>query len=232
VQFCPICKTESSFQPAGISQRQHARCPRCGSLERHRALFLYLFESTNIFRDNLAVLHVSPERGLSDALRKQKNLHYQSSSFEEGEDLRLDLTKIDLPDASFDVIICSHVLEHIPDDRSALREIYRVLRPGGWAILIVPLSKSGETDEDSSVTSAEDRLKRFGQQDHVRVYGGKDFLKRIREVGFEVSVVNLVKDRTPDYARRYGILTSDILHFVRKPLGAGRTEPAFEKRPK
>ena len=185
---CPLCRgTFRRFLPAGRPPRPHALCPRCGTLERHRLLWRYLAERTRLLSSPLRLLHVAPEPALERALRRVPGLEYISADFETpGVDLRLDLTALPFADASIDAILCSHVLEHVPDDRAAMREMRRVLAPDGWAILVVPVDESRETTyEDPSITDPAARERAFGQSDHVRWYG-RDYADRLREAGFAV----------------------------------------------
>ena len=116
---------------------------------------------------------------------------------------QMDVTDIAHPDGSFDIICCSHVLEHVPNDRKAMREFYRVLKPGGWAILNVPITAE-ETFEDPSVTAPSERLRLFGQEDHVRRYG-PDYVMRLREVGFQVRIFKPEDQLTTEEVRLFGL---------------------------
>ena len=142
-------------------------------------------------------------------------MDYLSIDLAEGAAMvRMDVTNLGLPDDSFDVIYCSHVMEHIPDDRRAMRELHRVLRPGGWAVLQVPILRE-TTFEDSSVTAPEDRERVFGQWDHVRVYG-RDYVHRLSEAGFDVREDSLPEQRDPRAARHQGLCSDEPIHFCRK----------------
>jgi SAM-dependent methyltransferase len=131
-------------------------------------------------------------------------------------DLELDITKLAVPDHAFDAIICSHVLEHVEDDRAAMRELHRVLAPGGWAVVMVPIDLSREhTYEDPAVRSAEAREREFWQFDHVRLYA-PDIAGRLRDAGFDVSAVRLTDELGPELSRYYGLLANDELYLCRK----------------
>lgn len=196
-RWCPVCEQPSRrFRPFGVDERRdEAMCVHCGALERHRLLWLFFNRMTKLFagpRSATSFLHVAPERCFEPRLRKRLGAGYLTADLEDpGADVRMDVTRIEYPDASFDVVYCSHVLEHVPDDRRALREFHRVLRRDGWAIILVPITAAA-TVEDPTETDPKERLRRFGQDDHFRRYG-PDFLDRLRAAGFNVRVV-----RVPD----------------------------------
>jgi hypothetical protein len=157
-------------------------CPRCRSHPRHRAIALLLA------RDDLPgrrLLHFAPEPLFDPLFGRLPEIERVTADLYVPADLRLDITDIDLPDTSFDLILCSHVLEHVPDDRAAMRELCRVLADGGLALVLVPYRPGVTTYEDRSITSPLDRMVAFGQQDHVRIYGN-DLPDLLREAGFEV----------------------------------------------
>jgi ubiquinone/menaquinone biosynthesis C-methylase UbiE len=138
----------------------------------------------------------------------------------------MDLTSIPLPAEQFDIIYCSHVFEHIPDDRQAMRELYRVLRKGGWAILQVPVLRD-TTFEDPSVTSPAERLRLFGQEDHVRVYG-KDYRDRLAAVGFHVTVDDFAATFPAAKRRYFGLMEGEAVHFCRKLPPMRKAGPSNE----
>jgi SAM-dependent methyltransferase len=187
--FCPCCEGRfARFLPH--RGRPAARCPKCGSLERHRLLIGYLRNGTDLFGARLRVLHVAPEYSLQKRLRASAGLQYRSADLDSPLAMdRVDLLDMTYPDHAFDVVICSHVLEHVEDDRKALAEIRRVLADGGRAFLMSPVDKGrAGTLEDPTVTSLDERDRVFGQSDHVRRYG-RDFADRVRSAGFQVQVV-------------------------------------------
>ncbi len=182
---CPICQTQlRRFMPL-YRQNMHW-CPVCKSLQRHRLVWLFLqSDAIDIERLPRNLLHFAPEPALAAALSALPNIHYISADlFDAAAMLKLDLCAIDLPDASFDFVYCSHVLEHVPDDQRAMREIQRVLKPGGSALILVPII-ADQTFEDPSVTNPAERERLFGQEDHVRRYG-PDVTDRLRNAGFQV----------------------------------------------
>lgn len=193
-RFCPVCeKSSSRFHKHGIAQREDARCGRCGALERHRLLWWYLANRTDLF-DGIQrkMLHVAPEPCFEPRFRKHlRNNYITADLFDPSAMVKMDVTDIQFPAESFDVIYCSHVLEHVPDDRGAMREFRRILKKTGWAILLVPIT-ADVTFEDPSITEPKRRLEAFGQEDHVRKYG-PDYIGRLREAGFKVEMSE-VKD--------------------------------------
>lgn len=186
---CPCCNNSfSTFLPAGIKSRQNAKCPVCRSVERHRMIWLFLKNETSFFRDKLKVLHFAPEPCFIHKFSNLPNLDYLTADlYNPTAMVKMDITNITMPDNTYDVIICNHVLEHIEDDRKAMSELRRVLKPGGWAILQVPLSGNDKTYEDFSITLPKDREREFGQEDHVRIYGF-DYKDRLSSVGFKVTI--------------------------------------------
>lgn len=187
---CPICETSTAiFLPHGLNRRKNASCPNCFALERHRLAWLFFCRHTDLFKSlPKRFLHFAPESCLARKLQATPGLSYISADLDpELAMLQMDITKINFPDAHFDVIYCSHVLEHVADDRAAMRELRRVLTPAGWAIFMVPI-RATATFEDPQIVNPSDRLKAFGQCDHVRKYG-PDFQDRLREAGFKVNRV-------------------------------------------
>jgi len=202
---CPCCGGRwRRFMPSW--NRPNAICPGCAAQERHRALWLFLeARRPELFERPMSLLHFAPEPVFQQRFRAVPTLNYTSADLGSPEaDEHFDITSIPHPDASFDSIICSHVLEHVDDDRRAMSELHRILRPGGWAIVIVPFDSSrNETYEDSAITSTEDRKREFWQEDHVRLYG-TDFPDRLREAGFEVTLDDYVAGLGDEVLRRHG----------------------------
>lgn len=214
---CPICGGHfRKFLTVGVNPRPNAQCPRCGSLERHRLLWLYLKNETNLFVDSLRLLEIAPMDCLQRKFRAMSNLSYISVDLESPiAMLKMDITDMRFPDNYFDCIICYHVLEHVLDDRRAMKEMFRVLKPGGWAIIQVPILRD-KTFEDPSVTAPKDRERIFGQCDHVRIYG-LDYKDRLESVGFSVNVDGYVKRLGDDVVRKYGLIKDEDIYFCSKP---------------
>ena len=188
-RWCPVCeKYSQKFRPFGIVSREDAQCIFCGALERHRFTWQYFSKFTNLFDGTpKKMLHVAPEQCFESRLRKHLDHDYITADLLDPRAMvKMDITNIQYPDGYFDVIYCSHVLEHVQDDKRAMGEFRRVLKQGGWAILLVPIT-ADRTFEDSSIVEPSERLRVFGQGDHVRRYG-TDYIDRLRESGFKVKV--------------------------------------------
>ena len=216
--YCECCdKSFRKFLPAGEIRRQNAECPNCACKERHRLLFRYLKNRTNLFSQRLKLLHFAPEPYFQPLFTALPNLEYITADLDAPEaDINFDITDIPFKDDYFDVILCSHVLEHVIDDRKAMAELYRVLSPNGWSILQVPLDiHRAETFEDFSATSAEDRSRLFGQRDHVRIYG-LDYKNRLETSGFDVTVEEYPKTLPVEEALRNGFDLEEAIYLCRK----------------
>jgi len=216
---CPLCQGRfAAFGRAG--SRDGVVCPGCGSRERHRACWLFLAERPELLAGAGSLLHFAPEAYLRDRIAARANLRYITADLVAGRaDLALDVTDLKLPDAAFGAVLCSHVLEHVPEDRQAMRELHRVLKPGGWALVMVPLDIRREaTYEDPSITDAQGRVEAFNQFDHVRLYA-PDIAGRLRDAGFEVEEVPVAERLGPDLSRRHGLLRSDRVYLCSKGGG-------------
>jgi SAM-dependent methyltransferase len=199
VRRCPICGWRGlRFRRAPGTVRNRSTCPRCASQQRHRHLWLWLTrESTLLSGAPLDVLHFAPEAGIERRLRAASPpLRYRTADLDprQGADAVLDLQALALADDSVDVVLCSHVLEHVSDDSAALRELHRVLRPGGWGVLQTPVNGLVTVEEQPGDDPALRRA-RFGQDDHVRIYG-RDYLDRLGAAGFEAEAL-LYRDQMP-----------------------------------
>ena len=197
--------------------RKNALCPGTLSLERHRLLWLYLDRETNFLSSNLKVLHVAPEQVFYKKFKKLKNWEYFTFDLNSPiADIKGDLISTNFKDEYFDLIICNHVLEHIEDDKSALNEIYRILKYNGISILQVPMNvKRENTFEDLSIKSKIQREKYFGQYDHVREYG-LDFKDRVEQAGFKVEMINYSKKISQDLVIKYGLMKDDLIPIGKK----------------
>jgi SAM-dependent methyltransferase len=218
--MCPCCdRTFGRWRiyTSEASGHKHTMCPWCGALGRHRVDWLFLRDRTNVAREPVRLLHVAPEESLARRFRALDNVDYLSADYDSTLAMeRMDVRDIQHPDASFDAIVCNHVLEHVDDDRTALRELHRVLKPGGWAMLQVPLDLSRDTFEDPTITDPRERMRLFGQYDHVRIYG-RDFEARLRDAGFDVELVRYAEELPDDQVERMGLDRNERVNLCRKP---------------
>jgi SAM-dependent methyltransferase len=223
---CPICGHRFSVLRDDWN-RVNALCWRCGSHERHRALWLYLQRHPQLLGDAGSLLHFAPEWCLQQRLQRVPGLRYVTTDLDPGKgELELDITALALADASFGAIICSHVLEHVPDDAAAMRELHRVLRPGGWAIVMVPLDTGrASTYEDPAVVTPGQRELAYWQDDHVRLYA-PDIVGRLSAAGFTVSIERVAAQLGPELARRHRLLEADYVFLCRRPPSAVRRPPS------
>ncbi|MEA2421017.1 MAG: hypothetical protein QOF55_116 [Thermoleophilaceae bacterium] len=216
---CPCCGAHFSRFMPGLSHRDTRVCPRCGAQERHRALWLYMRERTDLFaRPQLSILHWAPEYALQRSLRALPNAAYVSADLEGDEAAQhMDMTDVPFKDGAFDLIVCVHVLEHVADDRRAMREMARVLKPGGTAMLLVPIVLEQPTREnDPAVVTPEQRKAAYWQEDHVRLYGA-DFPARLEEEGFDVTVDRWVRSLDQATLERHGLFPLEDVYVARKP---------------
>jgi SAM-dependent methyltransferase len=200
---CPCCGFRGRFDSFGVKvARMGANCPKCESKERHRLLALAIADRFAEFAE-MDVLHFAPEQVVTELVVAERPASYVTADIEAPADRKLDIEQMDLANESFDRIICSHVLEHV-DDQKALRELRRVTRPGGYVLLMTPVVEGwSETFEDSSFVTTVDREAFFGQHDHVRFYGA-DLRGRVRAAGFELAEYTADPRRTPRYGLQRG----------------------------
>lgn len=213
-------KSYRTFLPYGYeNQRENVLSPGTLSLERHRLLWLYLKEETSFFNQKSKVLHVAPEQCFYKIFRKQNHLDYTTTDlFSPLADVKADICDLPFKDNTYDVIFCNHVLEHIDDDKKAMEELYRVLKPGGWGIFQIPQNvEVKHTYEDFSITEPEQKKIHFGQYDHVRVYG-LDYFNRLKDIGFNVEQFHVKDHFNPTEISKYALMENEILPICQKPL--------------
>lgn len=224
---CPCCKQSfSKFLPLGVDQRP-GQCPRCRSNERDRALWLYLERNTELVSAGKKLLHIGPESIFYRYFKRIKGLHYTPAdkfapSFESTyppDTVYIDIVKMpEIPDNTYDVILCSHVLEYVKEDLQAMRELCRILKPGGAALLQVPIKKGLKvTFEDDAITTPEQRAITFGDQGHIRFYG-EDYEDKLAEQGFETGFIPFEDLFTEEEITRYGLIATDDFHLAAKPV--------------
>lgn len=188
-------------------------CPFCASLPRTRSLSKHLKDKLA----NKTVLHFSPPKCLKNNIQEIGKTHeYVTSDFENEfeADLALNIEKIDQPNDKYDVIICYHVLEHIENDQQALTELFRILKPGGQCIVQTPF-KDGEIYENPVIRNPKDRLKHFGQEDHVRIYSPEGLQNRMTKAGF-ITTITVSENDSGNY---HGLKTKDTMLVGKKDLG-------------
>ncbi|MFO7937810.1 MAG: methyltransferase domain-containing protein [Kiritimatiellia bacterium] len=197
-------------------------CPFCRSHDRERHLKLY-FDALDFWLrfKSASVLHIAPEKHISRAVEGCNPERYVKGDLEPvRNDIRkMDVTDINESDSSFDIAICNHVLEHVPDDRKALCELFRVLKPGGIAILQTPYAlKLTETrEQDPSVVTGTQRLEFYGQEDHIRLYG-LDLPERIREAGFDLTLKTHTQLLPDIDCVAFGVNQAEPLFYAQKPV--------------
>ena len=211
-------KSFRSFLPYGYGkQRNNALSPSTLSLERHRLLWLYLKNETAFFTSKIKVLHFAPEQAFYKRFRNLQNLDYTTTDLHSPlADVKADICNLPFNDNEFDIILCNHVLEHIPDDTKAMQELYRILKSGGMGIFQIPQDLSREaTFEDDSITDKKERAKIFGQYDHVRVYG-RDYFDKLRSIGFKVDEVDFTVTLSEEEITKYCLAKGEIIPVVSK----------------
>lgn len=206
-------KSFKMFLPYGYgTQRNNVLAPGTLSLERHRLLWLYLQNETDFFSAPKKVLHFAPEQAFYKRFKNQKNLDYTTTDLLSPlADVKADICNLPFEDNAYDVILCNHVLEHIPDDLKAMQELYRVLKPGGMGIFQIPQDLNRETTfEDNTITDRNERAKIFGQYDHVRVYG-RDYFDKLRSVGFKVVEEDYTKKLSAEEVEKFCLAKGEII---------------------
>ena len=229
---CPFCGGHfRRFKPAGfhypvIIEKQvigghwHRDnvCPRCMSNARERLAYLYLKDCTSVFKQPSRPLHVAPEPQLAKVLKRASNIQYVSADlFEAGVMSRFDIQKTPFADETFDVVLCNHVMEHVSDDSVAMAEVHRILKPGGWALLQVPIALNlDRTIEDPTAVTESERIARFGQEDHVRLYTRPDYIQRLETAGFTVNAENYPTALGHEKVKRFGLVQEEEVFLCSK----------------
>jgi SAM-dependent methyltransferase len=229
---CPFCGGHfRRFRPAGFdypvlkekrvvgaSYHLDDVCPRCMSNARERLVYLYLKTRNSLFTEPLRILHVAPEPNIARVLSAQANLKYVTADlFEPDVMTRFDVMNFPFADCTFDVVICNHVLEHVSNDRAAMAEILRVLKPEGWALLQVPIALAlKKTIEDPAAKTEADRIRVFGQSDHVRLYSADDYVARLEETGFRVSAINYATELAAGAMEKHALVPDEQIFVCTK----------------
>jgi len=213
-------KSFSKFLPYGYGQqRPNVLSPSTLSLERHRLLWLYLEQETDFFTSSSIkkVLHFAPEQAFLKRFKKLQHLDYTTTDLNSPiADVKADICDLPFSDNSYDIVFCNHVLEHIPDDLKAMKELYRIMKPGGWGIFQIPQDLNRDvTFEDDTITDKKERAKIFGQYDHVRIYG-RDYFDKLRSVGFKVDEIDYTSQLSEEEVNKYRLAKGEIIPLVRK----------------
>ena len=211
---CPVCEGEFKSYVGG----ETGYCPGCQTRDRCRLMWLFLRDQRpELLGCSKAILQIAPDPGLEHLFRGMRGIRYLSGDLHEPEALvQLDLTNLDLPDMCFDLVICIHVLAHISNDRKAMREIRRVLRPGGIALIMTPLaSDREETYEDPCIIGSDARDKAYGEWDFVRTYG-LDLEDRLKEADFDVEELFPAESLSDDRRKLHGVWNDRVFVCARK----------------
>lgn len=225
-RFCPCCGGHfRKFLPIGAKYRSSAQCPKCRSLERHRLVLLYLKYKTNFFTKNLKVLYVAPKEILQTKFKKMSNLDFVSIDLDSPlAMIKMDIMNLQFEDNFFNVILCSHVLEHVKEDLVAMKELFRVLKPNGWAIIQAPIDyHRKKTFEDPNVILPRDRRCLFGEENHFRIYG-QDYKNRLESAGFKVKADDFVREIDKKLINKYSLDEQEKIYYCEKK------NSSFEKR--
>lgn len=209
---CPVCGYHGIFISVGKPSRWDARCLNCGCRERHRLTWLWMIEGGGNKLDGKRILHFAPEKVWMTQMRDNK-LYETADLLQKGVTHKVDITRVPLPDASYDVVMAHHVLEHINDDKTAMRELFRLLKPGGIGLFSVPINTSRQkTYEDPAIADPDLRVAHFSAPDHKRYYG-LDFADKLAETGFTVKTFRM----PPEQEVHYGLLRDEWIYVAAKP---------------
>jgi SAM-dependent methyltransferase len=219
--YCACCGCSfRAFAPFGVPRSPNRICLQCDSLERHRLLWMFLEKRTDLFTTPCRLLHVAPEKVFFNKFKRTASIDYYPADlfprdYPAGTKL-LDLLDPGIPVHSFDVIICNHVFQYIVEDRKAIKNVYHMLKPGGWAILQVPIDISREESlEDYAITNPRDRERVYGLSEHVRWYG-RDYASRLQEAGFQVEMLDFIGEFSQEETARYGFWKGEKIFYCKK----------------
>ncbi len=217
--YCPVCQSSlREFKTGGTIPRPHALCPICGALERHRMVWTFFQKQTTLFASPAKrMLHIAPEPIFEQKFKKNPFLEYITADlFSPNVMITMDITNIQYPNESFDIIYCSHVLEHVVEDQKAMSELQRILTDTGWMVIQVPITVN-KTFEDFSIVTPEERKKVFGQEDHVRCYG-PDIVERLQKANLQVRIITPEELAEKNNLFYMGIPKNEIVFFCKKNI--------------
>jgi SAM-dependent methyltransferase len=214
---CPCCGGRfRAFRLHGQPKQQTVECPRCGSLEKDRLRWLYLRNRVRLLGERPRLLQFGAGREFRAAFASSPNLQYVTADERQPAQVRMEITHLAMADQTFDAVLCLNVLDRIPDDYGALRELRRVLKPGAWAMLQVAVDPDlDQTYENFSIRTPEGRLNHFGGKDRVRRYG-EDYKDRLERAGFQVLVDDYLRWLTQTQVHRYGLARGEDIYLCRK----------------
>ena len=225
-KYFPVVIDLSAFKGKNDKESLEAdatKCPVCGGDAHERLLYLFLKERTSIYTYPSRVLHFAPERMIRKKLEENTRLSYITVELEITEPI--DTISIDQKDDLFDIIICNHVLEHVRNDRKTMAELFRALKPGGWAILQEPIAAVlDKTVENVSEAAPEDREKPAGKYDHLRIYG-RDYVSRLHEAGFTVTCYNCLDEFGQECVDENKLIAKENIYYCSKPQWRSRNIP-------
>lgn len=229
-RICILCENKfDEFLPGGIDEeifkkhhiigggyRENCVCPCCGSGDRERWLYYVLKNKTDISEISGRVLHFAPERAVTEYIKQNEKIDYYTCDIVPGRAMHIvDMTDIQYRDDTFDYVICNHVMEHIIDERRAVSEIKRVLKKNGKWIFSFPICTDMKTYEDKTIVTPEERLKEYGQEDHVRLYG-YDYVDRFQSYGLDLKVLSPENELDDESIKRYGFIKDDVIIIAQK----------------
>lgn len=233
--YCPICCNKEGFAPLSdyyrnkyieygfkylefceMTSLETYTCSKCGASDRDR-LYAFWLKRKLAKNSSIKMLHFAPEKSLSKWIKDNYSFEYETADLMmEGVNHKVDMLDMPFEDDSYDSFICSHVLEHVNDDYLAVSELYRILKPGGWGILMAPICTAiDNTLEDKNHKTDEDRWKYYGQNDHLRLYSHNGYLDVISSTGFKVKQLGIEYFGSKSF-KQLGLNKTSILYIVEK----------------
>ncbi len=213
-------KRIQTLDAVGTARRKNAACPYCGSSDRSRLLRIFLTQQLAENKTTKRFLHIAPDDNLARWVSKQSNIEFTCGSlypedFAEFNAVALDVTQIKFPDNYFDIILCNHVLQQVPDHLTAMQELSRILKPGGWGIIQAPIAHALKTtDEDLSIENPREKRRRFGSTLYCRIYG-KDYPQILEANGsWKVTEIKPTDFLSEDEIIKHALSPNETLYHV------------------